>query len=202
MAVSSGVVGALYKQSATTHAFTTQAATLQADNRTVVINSSTYAGFVRDSALFTVYRNASPVTARCAIHYDRIIFEEDQSAGTWTISGTYAELTQYAACYEWSVDIKEKLNSYVAFGGGGWESKVKGVKGWTASAKHYEILDEITAAQDSDTIVRLYTDIDTHASLVGYVKRSGLKVTDKAEGLAEQEVNFEGSLGLIYCSYA
>jgi hypothetical protein len=202
MAVTSGIVGALYKQSATTHAFTTQASTLQADNRTVVINSSAYAGFVRDSSLFTVYRNASPITARCTIHYDRIIFEEDQSAGTWTISGTYAELTQYAACYEWSVDVKEKLNTYTAFGGSGWESKVKGIKGWTASAKHYEILDEITASQTSDTIVRLYTNIDTHDSLVGYIKVSGLKVSDKTEGIAEQEVNFEGSQGLIFCSYS
>jgi hypothetical protein len=198
----SGIVGALYKQSATTHAFVTQASTLQADNKTVVINSSAYAGFVRDASLFTVYKGGVSQTGRYTIHFDRIIFEEAQTAGVWTISGTYAELTQYGACYEWSVDIKEKINSYVAFGGSGWESKVKGVKGWTASAKHYEILDEITASQDSDTIVRFYTDIDTHDSLVGYVKKSGLKVSDKAEGIAEQEVNFEGSQGLIFCSYA
>ena len=202
MGATSGVIGALYKQSATTHTFTTQAATLQVNNRTVVINSSTYAGFVRDASLFTVYKDGVAQTSRYIIHFDRIIFEEDQTAGVWTISGTYAELTQYAACYEWSIDVKEKINSYVAFGGGGWESKSKGVKGWTASAKHYEMLDEITAAQDTSTIARFYTDIDNHNGLVGYVKKGGLKITDKADGIAEQEVNFEGSAGLIFCSYA
>ena len=202
MASKSGIVGAIYKQSSTTDTFTTEASTLQADNKSVIIDDDSYVGFVRDSSLFTVYKDAAPVTANYEIHFDRVVFNEVQTAGTWTISGTYCELEQIGGAYEWNIDIKANINDQTEFTDT-WESKIKGVLGWSASAKrHYIDDDYIDIVDDGDPVViRLFSDIDTLDSYVCYGQIDSIKAGDKIEGITDGEISLSGSGRVLWLTY-
>lgn len=203
MSAKSGIVGAIYKQSSTTTTFTSEAATLQVDNKTVIIDDLLHAGFVRDASLFTVYKNGSAVTTPYEIHFDRVIFNEAVSSGTWTISGTYAELESIGGAYEWSVDVKHSVQDKTAFGDT-WEQKLKGLLGWTASAKRHWIDDDYIAIASAGLpiIIRLFTDIDTYDSYVGYGQIDGIKQGTKVDGITDGEISFSGSGRLIWSTVA
>jgi len=199
MSAKSGVVGAVYKQSSTTDTFTGEDATLQADNKTLIIDDLTLAGFVRDASLFTVYLDGSEVTAPYEIHFDRIIFNEEQETGTWTIDGTYAELETVGGAYEWGVDLKHAVQDATSFGDT-WEQKLKGLLGWTASAKRHWIDDDYISIAEAGLpiILRLFTDSDTYDSYIGYGQIDGIKNGDKIDGITDGEISFSGSGSLIW----
>ena len=202
MGVNSGIVGAIYKQSSTTDTFTTEAATLQADNKSVIIDDDSYVGFVRDKTLFTVYKDAAPVTADYEIHFDRVIFKEAQTAGTWTISGTYAELEQIGGAYEWGLDIKQSVQDKTEFGDSG-EQNLKGLLGWTASAKrHYIDDDYIDIIDDGVPIIfRMFTDVDNYEGYIGYGQIDGFKAGTKVDGITDGEINVSGDGHIIWMDY-
>jgi hypothetical protein len=203
MAAKSGRVGGIYKQSIITSTFVNQASTLQADNKTVIITDTTKVGFVRDLSLFTVKKGGTTITAPYEIHFDRIIFREAQSSGVWTISGTYAELEQIGGGYEWSIDLKHNVQDKSAFGDS-WETKLSGIVSWSASAKRRWIDDNYIDIVDNGLpiIVRLFTDIDTFESYVGYGQIDGIKKGDKVDGIVDAEISFAGDGSLIWCNYS
>lgn len=202
MASKSGILGAIYKQSSTTDTFTTEASTLQADNKSVIIDDDSYVGFVRDPSLFTVYKNAVEVTDNYEIHFDRIIFNEAQTAGTWTISGTYAELEQIGGAYEWGIDIKANIQDTTEFTDT-WESKIKGLLNWSASAKrHYIDDDYIDIVDNGDPIiVRFFTDIDNLEGYVCYGQIDGIKAGTKIDGITDGEIALSGSGQVLWLTY-
>lgn len=202
MAVNSGIVGAVYKQSSTTDTFTTEASTLQADNKSVIIDDDSYVGFVRDHTLFTVYKDASPVTADYEIHFDRVIFKETQTAGTWTISGTYCELEQVGGAYDWSLDTKHNVQDKTEFGDT-WEQKIKGLLGWSSNAKRHYIDDDYIDIVDNGVpiILRLFTDIDNYEGYVMYGQIDGIKAGDKVDGITDGEISFSGDGTVLWLDY-
>lgn len=206
MSAKSGIVGAIYKQSAVTTTFTAEAATLQADNKTVLLTGKTHIGLVRNPSLIHVYKGGSEITQIASpyeIHFDRIIFREAQTSGTWTISGTYAELIAVGGAYEWSVDVKKSVQDITEFGNT-WEQKINGLNGWSASAKRHYIDDDYISEIETGTsvIVRLFTDIDTYDSYLGYGILEGLKNADKVDGITDGEISFSGDGTLIWCTEA
>jgi hypothetical protein len=202
MAAKSGIVGSIYKESSTTATFTAEESTLSADNKSVVIDDDTLTGFVRDASLFTVYYDEVEVTEPYEIHFDRIIFlEERAEAGDlWTISGTYAELEKIGGAYEWNIDIKHNVQDKTEFGDT-WEQKLPGILGWSASAKrHYIEADWIDFVEDGlPIIIRLFTDIDTYDSFVGYGQIDGIKAGNKVDGITDAEISFSGDGSVIWC---
>jgi hypothetical protein len=200
MAAKSGVVGAIYKQSDTTDTFSAEAATLGADSKSLVIDDNTLVGFVKDPSLFTVYVGGVEVTAPYEIQFDRVIFYEAQAPGVYTMDGTFCELEQIGGAYEWSIDIKHNVQDKTAFGDT-WEQKLKGLLGWSATAKrHYIDDDYIDIVEDGlPIIVRLYTDIDTFESYVGYGQIDSIKPANKVDGITDGEIAFSGDGSVIWC---
>jgi hypothetical protein len=198
MSVYSGIVGAIYKESSTTHTFTDEASTLGADSRTVSINNTAKAGFKKDASLFTVKKNGSPVTSKYEICFDCVVFAADQTAGTWTISGTYSELENIGGTYEWGVDIKQSVQDDTSFGDA-WESKVKGILGWSGSAKRHWIDEDYIAIVEAGAplLFRFYVDTVSHDSFVGYGHVDGLKQGTKVDGITDGEISFSGD-GRLY----
>lgn len=199
MALYSGIVGAIYKESSTTHAFTGEACTLQADNRTVKINDTAKAGFKKDSTLFKVYKNAAEITTiPYEICFDCVIFKADLTAGTYTIDGTYSELEQVGGAYEWNIDIKQAVQDCTQFGDT-WEQKLKGLLGWSGSAKsHYVDVDYITIVEAGEQLLfRFYVDTVSHDSYVAYGHIDGLKPGTKVDGITDGEISFSGD-GHLY----
>ena len=194
MSSKSGILGALYRcNSETTDTFTDEASTLQADSRTVIIDTDTYKSFVNDKALFTIKKDAVEVTADYDLFVDRVIFREEQAAGTWTISGTYQELEQVGGCYEWSIDIKHAPVDDTEFTDT-WEVIVAGVLNWTASAKRHWIDDEFLTTDP--IMLKLFHDIDNYKSWLGLAKITDIKDGDTIKGITDSEVSFKG-IGLI-----
>lgn len=202
MAAKSGIVGGIYKQSDSADTFTAEAATLQADNKTVIIDDDSYVGFIKDPSLFIVYIGGVEVTASYEIHFDRVIFNEAQGAGTYTITGTYCELEQIGGAYEWSLDIKANIQDKTEFGDT-WEQKLKGLLGWSASAKKHYIDDDYIDIVETgmSIIVRLFTDIDTLESYVCYGHIDGIKAGSKVDGITDGEISFSGDGQIIWCTY-
>lgn len=205
MAAKSGVVGGIYKQSSTTDTFTDEAATMQADNKTLIIDDLLFQGFVRNIALFTIENDSGaidPIESPFEINFDRIIFLEEQSPDTnWLISGTYAELEQIGGAYEWSLDMKHSVQDVTAWPSK-WEEKIKSVLGWTAGAKRHYIDDDYISIAEAGlpVIIRLFTDIDEFDSYVGYGQIEGIKPADKVEGVTDGEITFSGDGHLIWCT--
>lgn len=203
MGAKSGVVGAMYKQSTTTDTFTVQAATLQADDKSLIIDDDSYVGFIKNSSLFTVYKGGVEVTAPYEIHFDRVIFNESQGAGVYTISGSFCELEQIGGCFEWGIDIKHNVQDNTAFGDT-WEQKLKGMLGWTASAKrHWIDYEYISIVGDGfPIVVRLFTDIDSLEGYVCYGQIDGIKAGNKNDGVTDSEISFSGDGQVFWCTYA
>jgi hypothetical protein len=195
MATYSGIVGQIYKQDYdNTLTFTDEASTLQADNRTVIIDSALYKSFKNDKSLFTIKKDAIEVTDSYDLYLDRVIFNKPQTAGVWTISGTYAELETIGGCYEWSVNVKNNVNDKTVFGNT-WRQSIKSLKEWSGTAKRY-FIDEDTFISTDNFIVRFFWDIDNLKSFYGLAKIADLKKSDKVDGITEEDIDFQG-IGLL-----
>lgn len=199
----SGIVGQIYKQNYdTTNTFTDAAATLQADNRTVIIDSNTYKSFKNDKILFTIKKDGGAITTPYDLYLDRIVFNKEQTAGTWTISGTYCNLEAIGGCFEWGIMQKHLINKKNVFGDT-WKSSIKGLREWSCNAKRYWIDDDIFLNGSSELstdlfIVRLFVNIDDTKSFYGLAKITDWKKGDKVEGITEAEITFEGQGLLIW----
>lgn len=201
MATYSGIVGQIYKQDYdNTLTFTDEASTLQADNRTVIIDNALYKSFRNDKSLFTIKKDAGVITDDFDLYIDRVIFKTPQTAGVWTISGTYAELEAIGGCYEWSVDTKHNINDKTVFGEN-WKTNKEGLREWTAGAKRY-FIDDDTYISTDNFIIRLFYDIDNTKSLYGLAKVSDLKKGNKVDGITEEEIEFSGQGLLIMADWA
>lgn len=202
MGAKSGVVGAFYIQAATVNTFTTEACTLQTDKRTLKINDTTKIMFKNDITLFTVYKDAIAMNVPFEIEIDCIVFADEQDdTATYTLSGTYSDLTQKGGFFEWSLDVKNKINDVTDFASAGFEKKISGVKSFTASAKRYFVDDDFVDQMDGTLVItRFFTDIDSFESFVGYTHITGEKIGQKVSGIAESEISFDGHGKLIYCN--
>jgi hypothetical protein len=198
MAIYSGMVGAFYKESSTTHTFVSQACTLQADNRTVRINDTTKVNFKKDPSLFKVYKGGVELTTAYEICFDCVVFAEDLTAGVYTVDGTYSEMVQVGGSYEWSIDIKQAVQDCTEFGDT-WQSNIKGLLSWSGSSKsHYLDEDYITVMENGEPLLfRFYVDNISHDSYVCYGHIDGHKGGTKIEGITDAEMSFSGD-GRIY----
>jgi len=201
MSAKSGVLGQFYIQdNSTTDTFSDEASTLQADNRTVIINDATYKSFKNDKSLFTIKKDAVEVTAPYDLYLDRVIFKTEQAAGTWTISGTYTELEIVGGCYEWSIDMKNGVNDNTAFGDT-WESDKEGILNWIVTAKRHWCDNEFFD-NTINYVIRLFWDIDNLKSWYGLAKFTDIKDGQKVKGMTESDVTLKGQGLLIQTSHA
>lgn len=198
MAVYSGVVGAIYKQGTTPTTFTGQACTLQADNRTVRINDTTKVNFKKDKTLFKVYKGGIEQTIPYEICFDCVIFKQDLTAGVYTMDGTFMNMVQIGGSYEWGVDIKQSVQDCTQFGDT-WEKKLKGLLGWSGSAKSHYIDEDYIDVMDNGTplLFRFYVDTVSHDSYVAYGHIDGYKAGTKVDGITDGEISFSGD-GHLY----
>jgi predicted secreted protein len=100
---------------------------------------------------------------------------------------------------EWSSDIKEKINTYTAFGSA-WESKLKGVKSLNGSCKGtwdyadttgQKVLADIIVGSTTSVALKLYYSTTGYFSFTAFL--SGMKVSNKVDGKCDVEFNFESS---------
>lgn len=200
MSSKSGIVGVLYRCNGDeTDTFSDEAATLQADLRTVIIDTDTYKSFVHDKDLFTIKKDGGEITADYNLYVDRVIFREEQAAGTWTISGTYQELEQVGGCYDWSIDIKHDPQDDTEFTDT-WEQLVAGILSWNASAKRHWIDDEFFTKDP--IMLKLFWDIDNYKSWLGIAKITDIKDGHNVKGITDGEIAFKGIGLLIQADWA
>lgn len=195
MSAKAGIVGAIYKQDdASTNTFTDQASTLQSDNRTVIINSDLYKSFKNDKSLFTIKKNGGAITDDYDLYLDRVVFKQEQTSGTWTISGTFIDLELAGGCYEWNIDIKHDVQDDTEFTDK-WKVSLPGLLSWVVTAKRRHINEDFFNA-NTNFILRLFWDIDNTESWYGLAKMTDIKNGDKIDGVTDGEISFEG-IGLV-----
>jgi hypothetical protein len=200
MAVKTGLVGGIYNwDSAAGTTFTGEAATLSADGKSLQIDDLTKGLFKPDKTLFVVKKGGTSIGVNFELAPGKILFNEVQTAGTWTIDGTHVDVAQIGGCFEWSVDIKMVVQDYVAFGDT-WVNKAPMVKGWSGSVKKYWASKtlSITDTERVLCLFKFYTDLTNHQCWVGYGYVNSSKITASADKLTEEDLGIDGCSGLFY----
>lgn len=197
MAVSSGILGAFYVTKADGTPFTGAAATLSGSGTILIIDDQTKWQISRDKTTITIYKGGIEVTANYEVILGGVIFNDVQGSGVYTIDATPVTTEQLGGVFEWSLDIKHNVQDKTAFQDE-WERKTKGLKGWTASAKKWWSQDSQAFGYSFNTplILKLFNNIDNDDCWAGWAWIEGNKISNKVDGMNEEEINFVGE-GLI-----
>lgn len=184
-----GMVGAFYYQSRSSTAFTTKAATLDADMQTLSITDTTYEVFAYNKSLFTIYKNGTPLTCDFSIQIGHIKLSEIQTAGTFTISGSYVPLEQVGSVFEFSVGVRNNLLTTVEYGDT-WEHKVPSYGGWVTTFKRYWVdkhISQLIMDYAEDVYVfKFFTDVDNSHYWIGYGYIGGVKLGSNTNKISDE----------------
>jgi len=199
MAAVSGILGALYIQGIAGTAFVKQAATLQADNVTVLLNNKTQ--WQINTSGVIVYDNDVVVSSSLyKVIIGGVQFNNEYTpVDDLTISATPFTTEQYGGVFEWSVEAKNNIQDCSTFGSG-WESKAKGLKSWTCGFKKYWVLDEsiFNYTISNPFIIKLFNNTVNDECFIGRAYFDGIKCNTKIDGMIEEEANMTGVGNLQY----
>lgn len=196
MSFVTGTVGAIYVTDSE-HTITDTTCTLQADNKTLNINSNTYRYLKKSTVV--VKKNTTALDPNSyQIKIGGIVFYEEQTAGTYTISATYYDLVQAGGFFNYSIDTSCEILDTTEFGNE-WVTNVPGNFMWSASAEKYYVDNTFQALflAASEIIIVFYTDKAAADRYEGYGTIDKASINTDTKGIIKENLNITGNGMLI-----
>lgn len=189
--VENGLNGAIYERS-TSSAFSDEACVLQADNRTLYITDTTILAIVRDGTT-VVEKDAAVLDSNTyVIIPGGVLFREDQTAGTYTMSGSSSALIAKGGIKDFDLTFEMGVLDD-SCKGQTWRTKQPSMIGWSASTTGFWLVDNI-ADIGADLFFEFYlnTDVLKDRKIVGFAQLDDIKFDTKADDLANETLSIKG----------
>lgn len=206
----SGVVGAIYKASGTSAAFTAQAMTQEAGsgNKRYYITDRTKAYWDNTTAV-TVEKSTDGttwtiITTGFQIEHagGYVDFETDQAAATFRVSGKNFTPVAIGGGFNWTLDIATDTLEVTTFLSAGWKEFLSAQRGFSGSFEKYWKDTETWIGEVGNTnmILVLYADVvgASKARYEGYATITANSVSTPADDLITESCDFAGAGQLYY----
>jgi hypothetical protein len=195
------LIGAIYKASGTSTAFTNEAMTNSGDNKRYSITNTAKAYWDNTQAV-TVKVNGVTVTTGFTIEYagGNVVFTVSQGANPVTVSGSYLPVAQVGGGYNWKLDAENDMIECTDFQSGGWKTFVEGQSTFSGSLEKYWLDGTTFAEIGNDTLV-LVLYVDGGANKLRYEGYAEFKkdgVETPYDGLIKTSVDFQGNGPFYY----
>lgn len=196
MSFAKGTVGAIYVTDSE-YTITDTACTLQDDNKTLNIDSNTYR-YLKKSTVIVKKDTVALDPNSYQIKIGGIVFYEEQTAGTYTISATYYDLVQAGGFFNYSINASCEILDTTEFGNE-FVTNVPGNFSWSASAEKYYIDNTFQALflAATELIVVFYTDTSASDKYEGYGTIDKASINTDAKGIIKETLNITGNGILI-----
>ena len=201
MAAVAGKVGAVYMQTSDASvAFTTEATTDSGDNKTFYITDRDKAYWDKTNGV-TVYVDGVETTSGFSVEYagGYVVFDEAETDPV-TVTGKYYTVSQVGGFYNWSLDINVDVADVTTYASDGWKENLPTVHDFAVSAEAYWADDTFLDRLSEEVILALY--VDSSASnkyrYEGFAHISSDSVSDPADGIVEDSIEFTGNQELYY----
>jgi hypothetical protein len=206
----SGVVGAIYKASGTSAAFSQKPLTNTGDHKTYYVTDRNVA-YWDQTAVLTLEKsvnggtNWTAVTSGFEIQHagGYIVFAVSQTATPiFRVTGKNFTPVAVGGGYNWSVDIEADTLEANTFLNNGWKSFIPSVKGFTGSFDTYWQDGNVSLADlnNVNMIVVLYTDVTAGIKnrYEGYASFTKFGMNTPNDNLVTQSIEFKGGGKLFY----
>ena len=171
--------------------FSDEAATLGVDNKTLTLTDTTYKYW--DKTTLVVEKDAVALdSSSYSIHIGVVTFNQEQTAGTYTISGSYYDIEQCGGFFEYSIDAKMTLIDSTEFGDS-WVNYEPGLLSWSAESKKFWIDEVLFEDLGAEIIVVFYLDTTTTLVYEGFAILEKDSITADVNKLIEESISFKGN---------
>lgn len=201
----SGHVGAIYKASGTSVAFTASAMTNSGDNLRYYI-TDTAKRYWDNTKAVTVEKSTDGgtnwviVTTGFTIEYagGHVVFSVSQGTALFRVSASNFTAAQIGGGFNWTVDIEADTLECTDYEAAGWRKFVSGHKGFTGSFEMYWANGTNLSELGSDVILVLYVDSGANKyRYEGYAKVNTNGIETPTDDLVTETLDFQGA-GEIY----
>jgi hypothetical protein len=199
-----GYLGAVYvKSAATSTAFVDLPMTVQADNKTCIINDSTKR-YWDTSQPVVVETSTDGIDWAVATGYTvqhcggRIIFNTALTAGTQVqVSASAYTVTEVASMYNWELEIEQEQEETTGFGSG-WTELTPTLRTFTGSCEWYLADGRFSQyVGDKEYVFVLYVNENSNKRYEFYGILTNSNIEVPVDGIVTESLDFSGK-GQVY----